>query len=316
LTSVVRCRPYIPGDEAQILALYQIAFGITMSLEEWRWHYGSDAIIELAEVDDRIICHYAVQPRAFHVGSRACSAGLVIGSMVAPEHRNITTFLELANRAYAQCRARGIPFVYAFPNDNVWLVRRRMLSWQALPPIAALATTIPSSFAASSAGIEPLVGEFPESPMLGASTDDRIRSADTADMLEWRLRSRPGVVYPVYVHREGGVLRGYIALKRYAAASGAVGHIVAFRVAPGAERSSGIQLLAHALEHFAAAGVDRVTTWMLQASPLHELMLDAGFAADSGPKKNFGYLAFDEEIAEALADAARWDVAMVDSDVF
>jgi Acetyltransferase (GNAT) domain len=120
-------RPYASGDEAQILALYQAAFGITLSLDEWRWHYGRDAIIELAESAGSIIGHYAVQPRPFFVGARACSAGLVIGSMVAPEFRNITTFLELAKRAYERCKQQSIPFVYAFPNDNVWLVRRRML---------------------------------------------------------------------------------------------------------------------------------------------------------------------------------------------
>ncbi|HEY3804354.1 MAG TPA: GNAT family N-acetyltransferase [Kofleriaceae bacterium] len=318
MTSAASFRPYAPGDEAQILELYQLAFGIALSLDEWHWHYDRGAIIELAEVDGRIVGHYAVQPRPFHIGARTCRAGLVIGSMVAPEHRNITTFLELAKRAYGECRVRGIPFVYAFPNDNVWLVRRRMLSWHALPSIAMLgAATRPSMIDATTSGVERLAGDsFPSASWLGATVDDRIRSRDAPDFMQWRLRARPGVEYPVYIHRESGELRGYIALKRYVSAAGAVGHLVAFRVAPGAELSSGMPLLARAFEHFTADGVDRVTTWMLPASPLYAVILGAGFAPEHEPKKNFGYLAFDDEIAATLARADSWDIAMTDSDVY
>jgi hypothetical protein len=312
-------RAYAPGDEAQILALYDVAFGLSLSLDEWRWHYGHGAIIEVAVADGRIVGHYAVQPRPFCVGARGCTAGLVLGSMVAPEFRNITTFLDLANRAYARCRELAIPFVYAFPNDNVWLVRRRMLSWNALPSITALGMS-PSSASRDrdASGVERLgFGEaLPAAPWLGCATTDRIRSADPATFLRWRLRDRPDVDYPMYIHREAGELSGYIALKRYATANQIVGHVVAFRVAPGAESSSGPRLLARAIDHFAMDGVDRITTWVLPASPLHDVVIGAGFTPELGSKKNFGYLAFDEEIGAMLADGARWDIAMADSDVY
>jgi hypothetical protein len=305
--SEISYRPYSPGDEAQILALYQAAFGITLSLDEWRWHFGSGAIIELAESAGRIIGHYAVQPRPFFVGARACSAGLVIGSMVAPEFRNITTFLELAKRAYERCKQQDIPFVYAFPNDNVWLVRRRMLDWKALPSIAMLAAST-RDLDGDVGNVARLDGPMPNVEWLGRPAADRIRSSDSAAQLDWRLRERPGIDYPIYVDRDWG----YIALKRYQD----IGHIVAFRTAPGCESSSGARLLARAAAHFAEIGIRRITTWMLPASPLLELVTRAGFAAEPGSGKNFGYLAFDASIAGELTDAARWDVSMSDSDVF
>lgn len=309
---MVTYRPYAPGDEAQILELYRAAFGIELSLDEWRWHYGHDQIIELAEVDGRVIGHYAVQLRPFFVEARACTAGLVIGSMVAPEFRNITTFVELARRAYAACRERAVAFVYAFPNDNVWLVRKRMLSWHELPAIAALAVSVRDTPRDRASSVVQLAPDEPlDAPWLDRA-NDRICASDRASFLHWRLRERPHVDYPIYVDRDAGEVRGYIALKRYNAA---VGHVVAFRVAPG-DPAAGRRLLASALAHFAEAGVERITTWLLPSSPLYTVAVDAGFAADAGTKQNFGYLAFDDGLAAVLADPARWDVAMADSDVF
>jgi GNAT superfamily N-acetyltransferase len=302
--SDVAYRPYAPGDEAQILVLYQAAFGITLSIDEWRWHFSHGAIIELAEFAGRIIGHYAVQPRPFFVGERACDAGLVIGSMVAPEFRNITTFIELAKRAYERCKQQGIPFVYAFPNDNVWLVRLRMLDWKALPSVATLGIAT-RELGGDIGDVVRLDGPIPRFDWLARPAGDHIRSSDPPQQLDWRLRERPGIDYPIYIDRD----RGYIALKRY----GDVGHIVALRTAPG---SSGENLLARAAMHFAELGVERITTWNLPASPHHELITSAGFVADPGAGKNFGYLAFDDAFMTELADANRWDVTMLDSDVF
>lgn len=319
MTEVV-LRSYAPGDEAQILDLYRVAFGLEMSLDEWRWHYADGAIIELAEADGRIVGHYAVRPRPFWLGERACTGGHAIGSMVAPEFRNVKTFIDLAHRAYARCRERGWPFVYAFPNDNVWLVRRRMLGWQALPPVVALAAHVPSA-PVPPADLDGVVRLPPGAPLddaawLGQPCGDRVRTADSPSFIRWRLRARPHADYPFYVHREAGALRGYMALKRYASPDGVVGHIIALRTAPGAEAISGARLIACALEHFRAAGIDRVTTWIWPASPLHAIATAAGLAPAPGRGQNFGYLAFDDATNAALADAARWDIAMTDSDVF
>jgi hypothetical protein len=129
--------------------------------------------------------------------------------------------------------------------------------------------------------------------------------------LTWRFQARPGVEYPVYVHREHGVVRGYVALKRYES----TGHIVAFRVEPGAEASSGVLLFVRASQHFRETGAERISMWSMPASPLHSLVVAAGMTPE-GTGKNFGYLAFDPETSAQLADGARWDIAMCDSDVY
>jgi hypothetical protein len=209
--------------------------------------------------------------------------------------------------------------VYAFPNDNVWLVRRRMLDWQALPSIVSLASSVRELQISPDRAPVTALGEgepFPETAWLDAGEPARIRSAHPASFLQWRLRGRPGVEYPVYAYREGRELRGYIALKRYDRDGRAEGHIVAFRVEPGAESIAGPALLARAKAHFEATGVERVSAWLLPASPLHALVAAAGMRPEPGPGKNFGYLALESAVAPALADTASWDVMMSDSDVF
>lgn len=300
-------RPFAPGDEAGILALYREVFALHLTLDEWRWYFAGrePAVIALAEVDGQIIGHYAVQPRPFSVGP----AGLVVGSMVAPAFRNLATFVGLARAAYAMCRERGIRFVYAFPNDNVWLVRQRMLDWVALPQIHALAAAVADFRPTGPAGgarLHPGQG-FPSwavgSPAVSATLP--------SDWLAWRLHEKPGAPYPVYAHSDG-----YIALKTYRPSEGpATGHLIDWRVRPGAEASVGSLLLAQAKAHFAQDGVERVSTWLLPASPLYPVARQAGLVEESAGK-NFGYLALDPALSASGGLAGAWDIRMADSDVY
>lgn len=328
-----RIRPYRPGDETGVLDLYRVVFQLDMTLDEWRWYYGGGptgrgpvAVIVVAEsAEGRIIGHYAVQPRPFCLDGRRVTAGLVMGSMVAPEHRNITTFIDMARAAYALCREQHIAFLYAFPNDNVWLVRQRMLDWQALPHLRALCAPpadirVPEAAVSGAdlSEVERLApgAPFPAADWLDACPSEGIRAVHSPDWLTWRLLERPGVEYPVYIHRSGGHVRGYIALKRYQAADGRIdGHIVAWRVHSGEEDTTGALLLARATRHFEEVGASRVTLWLLPRSPLHSLAIRAGMSPEQ-PRKNFGYLSLDDALSPALAPPDRWDVTMSDSDVF
>ena len=222
------------------------------------------------------------------------------------------TFVELAKRAYAACRERAISFVYAFPNDNVWLVRKRMLSWHELPAIAPLAVSVCDTPRDRASSVVELAPDEPlDAPWLDRA-NDRIGSSDRASFLRWRLRERPHVDYPIYVDRDAGGVRGYMALKHYNAA---LGHVVAFRVAPGGARR-GTSLACQRARALRGSGCRTHHDVATAAPPLFAVAVDAGFAADAGMKKNFGYLAFDDGLAAVLADPARWDVAMADSDVF
>ena len=64
-------RPYQPGDEAQILALFKKVFGIERSLQHWYWKFrdnpGGDTHIYLAVTESgRIVGQYAGLPVLMH----------------------------------------------------------------------------------------------------------------------------------------------------------------------------------------------------------------------------------------------------------
>jgi hypothetical protein len=59
-----------------------------------------------------------------------------------------------------------------------------------------------------------------------------------------------------------------------------------------------------------------VSTWLLPASPVAELIAASGMAPAGGKGKNFGFLALDDSLNAQLSEANRWDIAMADSDVF
>lgn len=296
----IEIREYRAGDEHGILALYEVAFKLDLSLEEWRWFY-RDAVIVIAEDAGRIIGHYAVQRRPFSVKGRVCAAGLVIGSMVSPEYRNVTTFLECAKYCYALCRQRGIAFVYAFPNDNVWLVRRRMLDWSALPSLISLVAAPDTVEQVDEERID-RVDEVESEVVVGS---DAIAPIYPKDFLTWRIH-KPGTTYPTFADRDR---RGYVVLKHYKDD----GHILALRAK---DPQTGRRLLARALAHFVAANTKKISMWMLPRSPMFPMVTAAGLVPDSEKGKNFGFLALEDGLTETLADASAWDISMLDSDVF
>ena len=133
------CRAYRPGDEAGIIELYGEVFHLRMSPELWRWMYQSPpagpAVIVVLESDGRLVGHYGVQPREFWISGHRTTVGFAVGTMVHPQLRSVKALVEMAQLAYAICREREFPWLYAFPNDAAHKVRCALLGWKALPQI-------------------------------------------------------------------------------------------------------------------------------------------------------------------------------------
>ena len=143
------CRAYQPGDETGIIELYGEVFHLEMSPELWRWMYQSPpagpAVIVVLESDDGLVGHYGVQPREFWISGHRTTVGFAVGTMVHPELRSVKALVEMAQLAYAICRERKFPWLYAFPNDAAHRRALRIVGLDALPQIVEWDSPLPQA---------------------------------------------------------------------------------------------------------------------------------------------------------------------------
>ena len=55
--------------------------------------------------------------------------------MLAPQVRNVSTFVEMAKLAYQMCRERQLSWLYCCPNATALPIRTKLLQWQPLADI-------------------------------------------------------------------------------------------------------------------------------------------------------------------------------------
>lgn len=81
--------------------------------------------------EDKIVGCYSVIPYKYCFFNQEYIFGLSVDTMIAEAYRgNPFNLKKMANLVYDGLKADGIPFVFGFPNDNVYLVRKKILKWQ------------------------------------------------------------------------------------------------------------------------------------------------------------------------------------------
>lgn len=129
----IRLRAYRPGDESEILRLFERCFHVQRSPAQWSWLYRANPFggpwIELAvDSTDRIVGHYSGYPVRFHRYEsgqwRDLLTSQVGDTMTAPEVRHVgrgpTSLLaRMAATFYAGRRADRVAFSYGFNTGNI-----------------------------------------------------------------------------------------------------------------------------------------------------------------------------------------------------
>lgn len=130
-------RPYQPGDEADLVALFAQVFGRPITAEWWRWKLkGRPAPVEnvwvaVAEADGRIIAQYAGIPVRAQWAGPIRDAMVSVDTMTAPDFRRRGILTALGQAAYASWAAAGVSAVLGLPNQQ-WGSRTDALGWQRL----------------------------------------------------------------------------------------------------------------------------------------------------------------------------------------
>ncbi len=128
-------RPYRPGDERDLVALWADAFGRPMTEEHWRWKAkGRAAPVENVGVavssDDRPIFQFVGMPSPAIVLGAARTVMVGADVVTAREFRCQGVFTQTARRLFESWREAGVALVLGLANDAGWGSRAEALGYE------------------------------------------------------------------------------------------------------------------------------------------------------------------------------------------
>lgn len=132
--------PYRPGDEREILELFNAGFGTNRSLATWNWRFqgnpygGPFASLARRNTDGVLVGTFMCLPFKLAADGRPVLAFQVVDLVVHPEHRKQGMFEQMARHSYELLAGAGGRAIVAFPNPTAMSYPgfTRTLGWKPL----------------------------------------------------------------------------------------------------------------------------------------------------------------------------------------
>ncbi len=310
-TSDWHIRPYEPGDERQIVALFERVFGRPMSEAHWRWKVGSQpapvANVWLIVRDGQVLAQYACVPTGFWLDGWEALVMVGVDAMVDPAWRRRGLWTALVRHAQAAWAEAGIAFVLGLPNEN-WGRRHHARGWEslfglrwhvrplqpvrlalrrlrarrpiALGPVAAAWNGFWNRRLASPAGIELVsvtqADEAFDALWRAARPDLAFAVVRDRRWVQWRFLDAPDSDYALFLARRAGQPVGYAACAIREGPGGRLATIADLFALPGDEAAR-LGLLRGVLDALIAQGADAVAALAIPGSARAALLRRAGF---------------------------------------
>jgi len=331
-----RVRACQPGDEAQILAMFERSFRVRRSPERWHWEYRDDPFGALCisgafDATGRLVAHYAGYPVPFHrqtPGGPQRLIALQIGdTMTDPAVRHLgrgpTSLLGRTVRHFYASFCEGrVAFNLGVNTGNIQRFSLRFVGARRLEPLPFERLPVdPGRRRGRGHWLDRLRGErVARVTHFDERWDDLFRRAAPAygllvareaRYLEWRYARCPDVEYRVYAAFRRGRLLGW-GVFRQRGETLHWGDALFDPAAPGAER----RLLEHVLADEPQRGVRAVEAWWTpRPAWWHARTVALGFRPAPEPQ-DLGFMFVPFELDLETEFASRLYYTMGDSDLF
>ncbi len=295
-------REYRPGDELQILAIFEGSFFVKRSRERWQWEYQENPYGHLHiscafAGDGQLVAHYAGYPvRFWRGGERLPLPALQIGdTMTLPAVRSVgrgpTSLLaRTARHFYARYCEGRVAFNYGFNTGNIQRFSMSFVGARQLEDLPYHRLSLPASRLAVATGLRARLAGWRESHVetLDARWDElftRVAPAygmlieRDAAYLDWRYRRCPDAGYFIAACEHRGRLAGWAVFRRREERLQWVDALI-----DPAKPQAIARLLAFALAAPEHRGVNAVEAW-ISARPAwwRPFFAELGFVAEPEP---------------------------------
>ena len=304
-------RPWKPGDETAIRALFGEVFGSPMSEAFWNWRYrdhpAGPPMIMLAWDGDRLAAHYAASYAPLLIEGEPRLSALSMTTMTHADYRGQRLFEKTASALYEDISARGIASVWGFPSRSSNIPFRGKLGWAGIADIPLLSRALTPEEDFSTEGVtevERLGPDFSAAPRMPAQISADRRS----DYLAWRIDQNPVYRYIRLALTEAGDCAGYAVLKHWK--DGEFDLVLL----EAADAGSCGRLVQACLATVQARGGQRLNCWSLAHRSERIVLERAGFLP-LGMVTNFGGRSFTPG-HHSFAQMRSWKLDMIDSDLY
>jgi hypothetical protein len=122
-------------DKSDICSLFKAVFNIVKTHEDFLHQFERNefgfSYFGLIYENDRLIGSYAVIPFEYIYNDERVIFAQSVDTMIDKKYRGNPFLLKrLSSKVYKRLKKDSIPFVFGFPNDNIYLVRKKILKWK------------------------------------------------------------------------------------------------------------------------------------------------------------------------------------------
>jgi len=345
-----RIRPYRPGDERALVALWAEVFGKPMSEEHWRWKLKGrptpvDNLGIAVSTDDRPVFQIGGIPCGFRLNGAERLAMVAVDAMTAPGFRRRGLLTEVTSDLFRRWQEAGVALVLGLPNEQ-WGSRTRALGWQPLFPLAWLIRPLrPEALLARrlhvprlarldvlarvwngiwdhrpagqrDVAVRELLRPGPELDLLWQAGRESFTTSLVHDRswVEWRYFAAPGRRYRVLLAERAGAPVGYAAYRVREGGGRAFG-CIAEVFAPRHDPTTVRRLVTEAVARLRIERVEGIATLAVPGTSAYRILRRAGFLFRRGAF-TVECVTLDRSLAvETLGDPASWHLAGGDFDV-
>lgn len=118
-----------------VCILFKNVFGIDKTYEDFVHQFENNefeySYFGLVFDDEKIVGSYAVIPLKYNYFGKDVVFGQSVDTMIDKNYRGNPFLLKkLAEKVYKRLKEDDINFVFGFPNDNIYFVRKKILKWK------------------------------------------------------------------------------------------------------------------------------------------------------------------------------------------
>ena len=127
---------YRKGDELEVLEFFKKGFGVSRSLDHWKWKFQRSpdrppvAVFARSFSEKNMIGQYTVMPVDISWKGQKIKACQSLDTLVDPAFRKRGIFEKSALRCFELLASQNYEFIYGFPNSNSYPGFIKKLSWK------------------------------------------------------------------------------------------------------------------------------------------------------------------------------------------
>ncbi len=288
-------RPYVPGDEKQILELFKTVFGQELSRDEWEWKYRQNPrgfqIMLCFSPSGKLAAHYAGIPLKVICRGEERQITQLVDSMSNPAFRGTLSgrrglFVKTVLAFFDMFgNERQSIFLYGFPGERHYKLGNLLLKYQRIgkEKFVLRKKTSPASMMHKLSGIRIKSTELPVPESFNSLWKQTKRSIPFAvyrdsTFLNWRY-SRPGRNYKIWTFHSilSKSIKGLIVTAR--SKKGTV-QLLDLLLPQGRTGKIMLKILESTMHH---QGCAELEAWVMTHDPLYTTLQECGFSCTDEP---------------------------------